>query len=58
MSRIERNSWAQVTDAGLEHIKGLTRLRNLSLKDTRVSDEGVKELQEALPNCEISYITP
>jgi len=42
-----------ITDAGLVHLKGLTNLELLVLGDTQVTDEGVKNLQEALPNCRI-----
>jgi len=44
----------QVTDAGLEHLKGLTNLRTLHLQHTQVTDAGVNELKKALPNCKIS----
>ena len=44
----------QVTDAGLEHLKGLTNLQLLWIAKTQVTDEGVKKLQQALPNCEIT----
>ena len=43
----------QVTDAGLEHLKGMTNLRYLHLGDTQVTDAGVNELKKALPNCRI-----
>lgn len=46
---------AQVTDAGLEHLHGLTNLRTLYLAGTQVTDAGVRELQEALPDCKISW---
>jgi hypothetical protein len=45
----------QVTDAGLEHFRGLTDLQTLSLTGTHVTDAGVKDLQAALPKCEIYY---
>ena len=47
-------SYTQVTDAGLVHLKGLTSLTWLRLRWTPVTDAGVQDLQEALPNCEIS----
>jgi Leucine-rich repeat (LRR) protein len=43
----------QVTDAGLRHLKGLTRLELLDLDSTQVSDAGVVELQRALPDLKI-----
>ena len=46
-------SSTQTTDAGLEHLKGLTNLEFVLLYKTNVTDEGVKKLQKALPNCEI-----
>ena len=42
-----------VTDAGLEHLQGLTNLRYLDVSATKVTDAGVKKLQQALPNCKI-----
>jgi hypothetical protein len=38
-----------VTDAGLKELLGLTRLRNIILVRTRVTDKGVRELERALP---------
>jgi hypothetical protein len=42
-----------ITDAGLEHLKGLIQLKELSLNKTRVTDAGVEKLQQALPKCKI-----
>jgi len=39
----------------LEHLSGLTGLKILWLGDTQVTDEGVKKLQQALPNCDIIH---
>ncbi len=46
-----------ITDAGLEHLKGLAKLLVLQLNN-KVSDESVKELQQALPNCKIYNWNP
>ncbi len=35
----------KVTDAGLEHLKGLTQLRTLNLSGTTITDSGLKHLQ-------------
>ena len=43
----------QVTDAGLEHLRGLTELQEVGLSNTQVTDAGVAELQKTLPNCKI-----
>jgi hypothetical protein len=42
-----------VTDAGLVHLKGLTKLEKLVLSGTMVTDAGAKDLQAALPKCKI-----
>jgi Leucine-rich repeat (LRR) protein len=42
-----------VTDAGLAHLKGLAKLSFLDLTKTRVTDAGVKGLQQALPSLKI-----
>jgi len=42
-----------ITDDGLEILKKLTNLRRLNLRRTKVTEAGVKDLEQALPNCEI-----
>lgn len=42
-----------MTDAGLLHLQGLSQLQVLQLYNTQVTRQGVKKLQQALPNCEI-----
>ena len=44
----------EVTDAQLENFKGLSKLQRLHLEGTGVTDDGVKKLRRALPNCKIS----
>ena len=44
-----------ISDAGLEHLVGLTKLELLIVTNTDVTPEGIRKLQEALPNCEIMY---
>ncbi len=48
-------SETDVTDAGLEYLKGLVQLRELDLRWTKVTAEGVKRLQQRLPNCDIMW---
>jgi hypothetical protein len=45
----------KVTDAGLEHLKGLSRLQWLGLHGTQVTDEGRTKLLNALPNLMIAW---
>lgn len=40
---------SKVTDASVPHLKALTHLSRLELYGTRISDEGLQELQQALP---------
>ncbi len=42
-----------MTDAGLLDLEELSQLKELHLKKTHVTNEGVKKLQQALPNCKI-----
>ena len=45
-------SHTQVTDAGLVHLKGMTNLQRLGLP-RQITDAGLTELQQALPDCRI-----
>ncbi len=36
-----------------EHLQGLTKLEKLWLRHTQVTDEGLRKLKQALPNCKI-----
>jgi hypothetical protein len=42
-----------VTDAGLTHLSGLTRLRSLNVRVTRVTAAGVAWLKSVLPEVEV-----
>ena len=42
-----------IDDSHLASLYNLTDLRELYLGNTRVTDAGVKKLQQALPNCKI-----
>ena len=42
----------EITDAGLVHLKGLTSLRTLLLRNTQITDAGVAKFKEALPGHE------
>lgn len=44
---------ADVSDASLPTLAGLRGLRYLDLRETSISDGGVGELQQSLPNCDI-----
>ena len=46
---------SHVTDSGLQHLEGLASLHALYLNNTKVTAEGVKRLQQALPDCEIRH---
>jgi hypothetical protein len=42
-----------ITDAGLEYLKDVQTLRDLDLRVTQVTAEGVKKLKRELPHCKI-----
>jgi hypothetical protein len=44
-----------VTDAGLEPLKGLAELEELDVRGTKVTSKGAKILQQILPNCNIHH---
>jgi|SRR5436190_4447146 len=44
---------ANISDTGLEYLKRFTKLTTLDLRRTKVTPDGVRELQKALPNCKI-----
>jgi hypothetical protein len=44
-----------VSDKGLAYLTELRNLKSLTLTNTRVTAEGVRKLQQALPNCKIEY---
>jgi hypothetical protein len=44
-----------VTESQLQYLKGLTQLKWLQLAAPSVRNEAVKELQQALPNCQIDH---
>ena len=46
----------RVSDVGLSHLKALTNLQELWLGGAQVSDVGAKQLQKALPNCQIYMV--
>ena len=43
----------EITDAGLEQLKGLSSLDTLDLTEIKVTIEGVNKLKQALPDCKI-----
>jgi hypothetical protein len=44
-----------ITDAGLEHLKGLKRLTHVDLHNTQVTYAGVSALRAALPAANIVW---
>ena len=50
---VDLSNKKDLTDAGLVHIKGLTKLGNLDLSFSQVTRAGIAELKKALPKCNI-----
>ena len=48
-------SGTRIGNASVGNICKLPRLTELYVVDTNVTDEGISDLQEALPNCEIRH---
>ncbi|MDH3585248.1 MAG: hypothetical protein OER86_13640 [Phycisphaerae bacterium] len=44
-----------VSDAGLKHLKGLTKLTKLDLSRTNVTAQGIADLKKVLPECDIKW---
>ena len=44
----------KITDAGLEHLKGLTKVTSISISTSGTTTEGIAALRAALPNCRIT----
>jgi len=44
---------AKLTDAGLERLRVLKKLKTLQLVRTRVSEDGLREFQKSVPGCEV-----
>ena len=41
-----------ISDAGLRHLTGLSKLERLWLAGTKVTDQGAEMLKQALPHCQ------
>jgi hypothetical protein len=50
-----RLAYSGISDAGLEHLTGLTSLSALDLRGTKVTEAGMIELRKALPKLDIEY---
>jgi len=49
----EQGSGTGVTNGVMDHLKGTAQLKSLNLFATKVTDQGVEKLQQALPKCQI-----
>lgn len=55
LSRSTQEVTSRITNASLKTLCGFTKLRKLNVNGTSIDDEGVEELQRALPNCSVLY---
>jgi hypothetical protein len=44
---------SQITDRGMVHVKGLTTLQQVYVRNSRITAAGVRDLQQALPKLQI-----
>jgi hypothetical protein len=51
-------SGTKITDTGLVHLAKLKKLKELWLRQTPITDAGYRQLQSALPNCQIQADVP
>ena len=48
----------QVSDEGIRHLHGMQALDRVTLENTRVTQQGINDLQAALPDCRIVCSNP
>lgn len=44
-----------ITDAGLRRLKGLAKLKSMNILSRGITDEGAKEMRQALPSCKFGF---
>jgi hypothetical protein len=55
LESVNIGGYTGITDAELKHLKGMSTLRSLGIKATKVSEAGVRDLATALPKCRIEW---
>lgn len=55
LEKLHMHSRLPITDAGLESLKKHVRLFELKIGGPQITEQGIKGLKEALPNCKIIY---
>ena len=43
----------KITDEAVEHLAKISSLKRLDITGTKITDEGLAQLRDALPKCEI-----